>query len=34
VVMKLAVGGHKLDSKDPPEFDFSQSKTLPVIKVT
>ncbi|XP_005091639.1 N-alpha-acetyltransferase 35, NatC auxiliary subunit isoform X2 [Aplysia californica] len=33
VVMKLVVGGHKGDSKDPPDFDFSQHKVLPVIKL-
>nr|KAG5696325.1 hypothetical protein BaRGS_027935 [Batillaria attramentaria] len=33
VVMKLLMGGHKKDSKDAPEFDFSQHKVYPVIKV-
>uniref|UniRef100_A0A0B7AAS0 Protein MAK10 homolog n=1 Tax=Arion vulgaris TaxID=1028688 RepID=A0A0B7AAS0_9EUPU len=33
VVMKLVVGGHKEDSLDPPEFDFSQHKIFPVIKL-
>ncbi|XP_041369132.1 N-alpha-acetyltransferase 35, NatC auxiliary subunit-like isoform X2 [Gigantopelta aegis] len=33
VVMKLLVGGHKKDSTDPPEFDFSQHKVYPIIKL-
>ncbi|CAL1540610.1 unnamed protein product [Lymnaea stagnalis] len=33
VVMKLVVGGHKENSMVPPEFDFSQHKIFPVIKV-
>ncbi|XP_074992065.1 N-alpha-acetyltransferase 35, NatC auxiliary subunit-like [Calonectris borealis] len=33
VVMKLLVGGHKKDSKVPPEFDFSPHKYFPVVKL-
>ncbi|KAI8789897.1 N-alpha-acetyltransferase 35 NatC auxiliary subunit [Biomphalaria glabrata] len=33
VVMKLAVGGHKENSMVPPEFDFSQHRIFPVIKM-
>ncbi|XP_052824393.1 N-alpha-acetyltransferase 35, NatC auxiliary subunit [Octopus bimaculoides] len=33
VVMKLLLSGHKKDSSDPPEFDFSLSKVCPVIKL-
>uniref|UniRef100_UPI00358DE771 N-alpha-acetyltransferase 35, NatC auxiliary subunit isoform X2 n=1 Tax=Myxine glutinosa TaxID=7769 RepID=UPI00358DE771 len=33
VVMKLLVGGHKKDSKIPPEFDFSSHKYFPIIKL-
>jgi hypothetical protein len=33
IMMNLLVGGHKHDSKDPPEFDFSIHKVFPVIKV-
>uniref|UniRef100_T1JNY4 Protein MAK10 homolog n=1 Tax=Strigamia maritima TaxID=126957 RepID=T1JNY4_STRMM len=34
VVMKLLSGGHKKDSKDPPDFDFSLHRNFPVIKIT
>uniref|UniRef100_A0A8C3NVX7 N-alpha-acetyltransferase 35, NatC auxiliary subunit n=1 Tax=Cyanoderma ruficeps TaxID=181631 RepID=A0A8C3NVX7_9PASS len=33
VVMKLLAGGHKKDSKVPPEFDFSPHKYFPVVKL-
>ncbi|XP_057577294.1 N-alpha-acetyltransferase 35, NatC auxiliary subunit isoform X3 [Hippopotamus amphibius kiboko] len=33
VVMKLLAGGHKKDSKVPPEFDFSAHKYFPVVKL-
>lgn len=33
VVMKLLMGGHKKDLTDPPEFDFSQHRVYPVIKI-
>ncbi|WAR00409.1 NAA35-like protein [Mya arenaria] len=33
VTLKLLSGGHKQDSEDPPEFDFSLHKLYPVIKV-
>ncbi|XP_032809188.1 N-alpha-acetyltransferase 35, NatC auxiliary subunit isoform X1 [Petromyzon marinus] len=33
VVMKLLAGGHKKDSKVPPEFDFSAHKYFPIIKL-
>lgn len=33
VVMKLVVGGHKEDSLDPPEFDFTQHNIFPIIKL-
>ncbi|ESO92094.1 hypothetical protein LOTGIDRAFT_202629 [Lottia gigantea] len=33
VVMKLLVGGHKKESLVPPEFDFSQHRVYPIIKV-
>lgn len=34
VVMKLLMGGHKKDSNEPPDFDFSQHKVYPVMKLT
>jgi hypothetical protein len=33
VVMKLLAGGHKKESKVPPEFDFSAHKYFPVVKL-
>lgn len=33
VVMKLLAGGHKKESKVPPEFDFSVHKYFPVVKL-
>lgn len=33
VVMRVLIGGHKKDSKAPPEFDFSLHKLFPVIKL-
>uniref|UniRef100_A0A8C7E5X1 N-alpha-acetyltransferase 35, NatC auxiliary subunit n=1 Tax=Naja naja TaxID=35670 RepID=A0A8C7E5X1_NAJNA len=33
VVMKLLAGGHKKDSKVPPEFDFSPHRYFPVVKL-
>ncbi|XP_063769848.1 N-alpha-acetyltransferase 35, NatC auxiliary subunit isoform X3 [Pseudophryne corroboree] len=33
VVMKLLAGGHKKDSKIPPEFDFSAHKYFPAVKL-
>lgn len=33
VVLKLLAGGHKKDSKKPPDFDFSKSKYYPIIKL-
>ncbi|KAH0628222.1 hypothetical protein JD844_009094 [Phrynosoma platyrhinos] len=33
VVMKLLAGGHKKDSKIPPEFDFSPHRYFPVVKL-
>ncbi|ELW72920.1 N-alpha-acetyltransferase 35, NatC auxiliary subunit [Tupaia chinensis] len=33
VVMKLLAGGHKKESKIPPEFDFSAHKYFPVVKL-
>lgn len=33
VVMKLLLSGHKKDSSEAPEFDFSLSKVCPVIKL-
>ncbi|ELT98724.1 hypothetical protein CAPTEDRAFT_112621 [Capitella teleta] len=33
VVMKLLIGGHRKESKDPPEFDFSSHKIFPIIKI-
>ncbi|XP_069481951.1 N-alpha-acetyltransferase 35, NatC auxiliary subunit isoform X3 [Ambystoma mexicanum] len=33
VVMKLLAGGHKKDSKVPPEFDFTIHKYFPVVKL-
>lgn len=33
VVLKLLAGGHKKDSKKPPDFDFSKSKYFPIIKL-
>ncbi|CAH1797590.1 unnamed protein product [Owenia fusiformis] len=33
VVLKLLAGGHKKDSKEPPDFDFSLHKTFPLIKL-
>ncbi|MEE6459569.1 hypothetical protein FKM82_000658 [Ascaphus truei] len=33
VVMKLLAGGHKKDSKVPPEFDFSAHKYFPAVKL-
>ncbi|XP_021369661.1 N-alpha-acetyltransferase 35, NatC auxiliary subunit-like isoform X1 [Mizuhopecten yessoensis] len=33
VVMKLLMGGHKKDSNEPPDFDFSQHKVYPVMKL-
>ncbi|KAH9508932.1 N-alpha-acetyltransferase 35 NatC auxiliary subunit [Bulinus truncatus] len=33
VVVKLAAGGHKENSMVPPEFDFTQHKIFPVIKM-
>lgn len=33
IVMKLLSGGHKKDSTDSPEFDFTTHKTFPIIKI-
>ncbi|XP_072462163.1 N-alpha-acetyltransferase 35, NatC auxiliary subunit isoform X1 [Notamacropus eugenii] len=33
VVMKLLAGGHKKESKVPPEFDFTAHKYFPVVKL-
>lgn len=33
VMMKLLSGGHKKDSQAPAEFDFSQHKLYPIIKL-
>uniref|UniRef100_A0A4W3HG22 N-alpha-acetyltransferase 35, NatC auxiliary subunit n=1 Tax=Callorhinchus milii TaxID=7868 RepID=A0A4W3HG22_CALMI len=33
VVMKLLAGGHKKESKVPPEFDFSVHKYFPIVKL-
>uniref|UniRef100_A0ACB8ER86 N-alpha-acetyltransferase 35 NatC auxiliary subunit n=1 Tax=Sphaerodactylus townsendi TaxID=933632 RepID=A0ACB8ER86_9SAUR len=33
VVMKLLAGGHKKESKVPPEFDFSPHRYFPVVKL-
>lgn len=33
VVLKLLAGGHKKDTKKPPDFDFSKSKYFPIIKL-
>lgn len=33
VVTKLAAGGHKHDSKNPPEFDFQCHRAFPIIKL-
>jgi len=33
VVTKLAAGGHKQDSKNPPEFDFQCHRAFPIIKL-
>lgn len=33
IVMKLLIGGHKKDTKMPPEFDFSQHCTFPMIRL-
>lgn len=33
VVTKLAAGGHKHDSKIPPEFDFQCHRAFPIIKL-
>eukprot|EP00069_Balaena_mysticetus_P019808 bmy_12569T0 len=33
VVVKLLAGGHKKESKVPPEFDFSAHKYFPVVKL-
>ncbi|KAK3610213.1 hypothetical protein CHS0354_038852 [Potamilus streckersoni] len=33
VMMKLLSGGHKKDSKAPPEYDFSLHKIFPLIKL-
>lgn len=33
VVAKLAAGGHKKDSKIPPEFDFQCHRAFPIIKL-
>uniref|UniRef100_A0A6I8QKC6 N-alpha-acetyltransferase 35, NatC auxiliary subunit n=1 Tax=Xenopus tropicalis TaxID=8364 RepID=A0A6I8QKC6_XENTR len=33
VVMKLLAGGHKKDSKIPPDFDFSAHKYFPAVKL-
>ncbi|XP_023554940.1 N-alpha-acetyltransferase 35, NatC auxiliary subunit [Octodon degus] len=33
VVMKLLAGGHKKESKVPPEFDFSIHKYFPIVKL-
>lgn len=34
IVLKLAAGGHKRDSRKPPEFDFSLHRHFPIIKLT
>ncbi|XP_076336394.1 N-alpha-acetyltransferase 35 isoform X2 [Tachypleus tridentatus] len=33
VVMKLLLSGHKKQSKDPPDFDFSTHKNFPIIRI-
>ncbi|XP_070542793.1 N-alpha-acetyltransferase 35, NatC auxiliary subunit-like isoform X2 [Ptychodera flava] len=33
VVMKLVVGGHKKDSKEPASFDFTTHNIFPIIKI-
>ena len=33
VVIKLMMGGHKRESKVPPEFDFSMHGIFPIIKL-
>ena len=33
VTMNLAASGHKMNTPDPPEFDFSLSKNFPIIRL-
>lgn len=33
VVLKLLAGGHKKESNNPLEFDFSLHKYFPIIKI-
>ena len=33
VVTNLLANGHKKDSKSQPDFDFSQSRYFPIIKI-
>lgn len=33
IVVKLLLSGHKKQSKDPPEFDFSLHKSFPIIRI-
>ncbi|XP_035667068.1 N-alpha-acetyltransferase 35, NatC auxiliary subunit-like isoform X1 [Branchiostoma floridae] len=34
VVVKLLLGGHKRESKSPPEWDFTEHNTFPIIRLT